>query len=301
MLEFKKIEMTDRELLEGYFKKFGFPVSDNCFGGLYIWQTAFESEFAIFENTVILRGSDGGRHFYQCPIGENAAAAVRRLVEEEGEKLCFCGLCPDEKKFFEQNFGDEFSFVNNRDNSEYVYEREPLCTFAGKKYQQKRNHVNKFTRLYGEPEAVVLCADNLSLISGTEHLWLSEHDSTDIRIIHENSALKKALDSFEKLGLLGVAVRVGEKTVGFGIGERLSDDTVIEHFEKADRDMDGCYAVVIREFAKILPQSIKYINREEDMGLEGLRKSKLSLKPAFMEEKYDGIYVGQGTDNIPLD
>ena len=65
--------------------------------------------------------------------------------------------------------------------------------------------------------------------------------------------------------------------------------------------MDGCYAVVIREFAKILPQSIKYINREEDMGLEGLRKSKLSLKPAFMEEKYDGIYVGQGTDNIPLD
>ena len=120
MLEFKKIEMTDRELLEGYFKKFGFPVSDNCFGGLYIWQTAFESEFAIFENTVILRGSDGGRHFYQCPIGENAAAAVRRLVEEEGEKLRFCGLCPDEKKFFEQNFGDEFSFVNNRDNSDYV-------------------------------------------------------------------------------------------------------------------------------------------------------------------------------------
>ena len=292
MLSFKNIELSDREILESFFEKFGYPVSDNCFGGLYIWQPGFQSQYAVIEETVILRGKDGGRWVYQCPIGKNVKAAAEFLINTRQPDLLFVGLCPAEKAFLERNFEGKFKFINNRDSSEYVYSREALCSFSGKNYQQKRNHVNKFLRLYGQPETVILNGENISLISETEHLWINGHDGEDIRIIHENAAFRRAVENFDELGFMGAAIRVEGKTVAFGIGEKLSEDTVIEHFEKADREMDGCYAVMVQQFARILPPEIKYINREEDMGIEGLRKSKLSLKPVFMEEKYDGIYIG---------
>lgn len=292
MLEFKDITLNDKSFLENKFKEYGFPVSDNCFGGLFIWQPAFKSQFAVYNDTLILRGSVDDKYFYQSPIGKNVSSAVELLIDTVGKELFFSGLCPTEKNFLQKNFDGKFEFTNNRDNSEYVYDRAALCTFAGKKYQQKRNHINKFVRLYGAPEVVALNGKNISLISDTEHLWLSEHNENDPRIIHENTALKRALEHFDELGLIGTAVRINGETVAFGIGEKLSEDTVIEHFEKASREMDGCYAVMIQEFARSLGDEVKYINREEDMGLEGLRKSKLSLKPAFMEEKYDSVFVG---------
>lgn len=292
MLEFKNITLNDKQFLENIFEKYGQPHYGNCFGGLYIWQPAFESSYALYNDTVILRGSFGKGHFYQLPVGKNVADAVEYLIKTEGKELNFTGLSPLEKDFLQQHFGERFKFINNRDNAEYVYERERLCTFSGKKYQQKRNHINKFLRLYGRPETVILHSGNLHLIEETEHLWLVEHDLTDPRIVHEKTAIKRALESFDDLGLTGVAVRVSGETVAFGIGERLSDDTVIEHFEKANRNMDGCYAIAIQQFALSLDDGIKYINREEDMGIEGLRRSKMSLKPIFMEEKYDGVFIG---------
>ena len=291
MFEFKKIKVEDRKTLGKFIEKYGFSYSDHCFGGLYIWQDAYNTEYSVYDNTVIIRGNIDGKRFYQAPVGENFDKAIEYLIHNDSENLCFLAISQHEKERIESVFPDKFRFEFDRDNSDYIYSRQDLSFFKGKSFQQKRNHVNKFIRLYGKPEVISLNKYNIGLIAEAEEHWLYENDSDNDWLIREKKSIKRCIESFDSLEFLGNALMVNDEIVAFGIGERLGKDMVLQHFEKASRKYEGCYAVMTSEFAKSLPDDIVYINREEDMGIEGLRQAKLSLKPIRLEEKYNGFFV----------
>ena len=160
-----------------------------------------------------------------------------------------------------------------------------ISTLTGKKLHGKRNHINKFKELYSynyEP----LTADNMEKIRSFIEEWYQKKAETDASILTEKTALENALKNFEKLELKGGILLVDGKSVAFSIGEQLNQDTALIHFEKADTDYQGAYPMMNQQFVINAWSNLTYVNREDDMGIEGLRKAKLSYYPDIMVEMY---------------
>jgi hypothetical protein len=175
---------------------------------------------------------------------------------------------------------------------DYLYEAEKMASFAGKKLHAKRNYVNRFTAAYPDYVFEPITESNISDCLLTDGLWLYAKDDDEFdNISGEVSALEACLINFCELNADGGLIRLspGGTVIAFAIGERLSGDTFVTHFEKALTDIDGSYQIINRDFTRYVLEKypeIKYINREEDMGLENLRKAKRSYYPDIMEEKF---------------
>ena len=161
-----------------------------------------------------------------------------------------------------------------------------LDALVGKKFQSKRNHVNKFKRTYNY-EYTPITPDRIQECLDLEAEWCKanncdQHEGTG----NERRALVYALHNFEELGLTGGILHVDGKIAAFTFGMPINQDTFGVHVEKADTSIDGAYAMINYEFANHIPEQYVYLNREEDLGIEGLRKAKLSYQPAIILEKY---------------
>ncbi len=180
-----------------------------------------------------------------------------------------------------------FKFVPDRNNFDYVYNAEDLATLAGRKYHAKKNHVNKFKNTYQDYRYLPLTSELTGMCIDNAVEWCKKHgcqqgDGLDM----EKKAIIEALNSFDFLDLAGGAIMVEGKLEAFTFGERLNSDTVVVHVEKANPNIPGMYAVINQEFSSRYWPQFRYINREEDLGIPGLRKAKLSYHPEILLEKY---------------
>ena len=172
------------------------------------------------------------------------------------------------------------------DYADYVYETEKLATLAGKKLHGKRNHINKFKTLYPDWTYESLSDDNVEDCFQMALEWRNQNGCEDDP--EKNAEMCVTLNSlrlYKELGLKGGVLKAGGRIVAFTVGEPLCDDTFVVHIEKAFPDVDGAYPMINQQFVQHECMDYKYVNREEDTGAEGLRKAKLSYKPAFLEEK----------------
>ena len=224
------------------------------------------------------------------PIGKgNADAVVNKLIDDahsQGRDFMMHAAC----HFVDNQLGDEmkerFIMTPNRDNFDYVYYREELATLKGKKLQQKRNHVNRFMKTYpnweyksATPELIKLCIEK-------ENEWYdSNEDYKHQDIDNERQALLFAMNHAEEIGLRGGVLFVDNNIVAFTFGFPINYKTFGVHFEKADINYTGAFTVINQMFANDISEEFVYINREEDLGIEGLRKAKLSYNPAFLITK----------------
>jgi hypothetical protein len=174
--------------------------------------------------------------------------------------------------------------VPDRANSDYVYRTADLRALPGKAYHAKRNQVRRFAELYA-PEVRPLTADLASACLRVQEQWL-EGQRNNESARDESTALVKALRHFDDLRLHGVGVLVGGSVVAFAIGEPLNSTTYVEHFEKALPGYPGAYQFLLQAFAQSLPEGSPYLNREQDLSVEGLRRAKESWRPAFLVDKY---------------
>ncbi len=172
----------------------------------------------------------------------------------------------------------------DRDNSDYVYRVEDLRTLRGKEYHGKRNFVRRFTDLY-HPEVRLLTAAQSPECIHIQERWL-EGQRNNESARDESTALIKVLRHFDDLGLRGVGVFAGESLVAFAMGEPLNTSTIVEHFEKALPGYTGAYQFLLQAFAKSIPEGFLLLNREQDLGIEGLRRATESWHPAQLVEKY---------------
>ena len=245
---------------------------------------------AIMDGFLLLKFWANDELVYMMPIGNGDLTKVLdALVEDahrEGEPFCLLGICSGMCSELEAFMPGKFQFTADRDYADYLYLRTDLATLAGKKFQSKRNHVNKFKRTYNY-EYTPITPDRIQECLDLEAEWCKanncdQHEGTG----NERRALVYALHNFEELGLTGGILHVDGKIAAFTFGMPINQDTFGVHVEKADTSIDGAYAMINYEFANHIPEQYVYLNREEDLGIEGLRKAKLSYQPAIILEKY---------------
>lgn len=264
------------------------------FGTYFIWADYFNTKVCRNKNILFTR-FDLGRTSYLFPKGTKSILGVKNamdLVFEDYKnsdlpELYISGLDISEVIKLEKVCPKKFDFINRRDSFEYVYSSSDLTNLKGKKYHSKRNHIAKFEKNYNWEYEEINIADKKKYIDFFEK-WFAENASREDKVNSgEYGAIIKALDNYKELNFYGGAVTVGGQIVACAIGEKINKKVFVVHFEKALADFDGSYALINREFSKDLFRSFKYINREEDLGIEGLRKAKLSYKPAFLISKFD--------------
>lgn len=288
-MSFKKLQIEDKQKYDVFFENNNRMGCEYTFACNFIWQEVFHSTFDVINGAYVAKTERKGENVYNFPIGEekDILGAMKYILELEKEKTVFRGILKEHIDFINENFPGKFSFSSNRDESDYVYLSENLITLSGKKYQSKRNLINRFCDnsdwIYEE-----VSRENIEECIALNLKWSDERNAlSNVEIRKELGAANTALSHFEELGLEGGLIRLGGKVVAYSIGEKLTDETFVIHFEKADDSIKGAYQIINNEFAKRHCADYKYINREEDNGEEGLRKAKLSYKPEMLIEKFE--------------
>lgn len=284
-MDFRQITVDDKKIFEKKAKENGYGGTETCFADMFCW--GLNSGFDIAEKNgfLYLRGKYKNRTglFYFPPLGKgdyrSALSEIFIDSKEEGLPFRIVSVTENTKKRMEET-GLGFDFAEDRNAADYVYLREDLATLSGKKYHAKKNFVNRFKKLYPGFTVEEINFSNLGECLETTKIWCAENESGTSNSCGDLCAVKIAVANYEKLGLYGILLRVDGKVAAFSMGSRMSEDTFITHFEKALDEYPGAYQTVNFELAKRL--DCKYINREDDVGSEGLRKAKLSYHPDLL-------------------
>ncbi len=301
MLEFKKARLEDiewyREIAEKANREEPRLELECSFGPCYLWGEYYGTKICRFEDFILKGYFNGdGRASFTFPYGTGdkvrAVKAIEEYAAQNGIPLVWGGLTSRQADFINEIYGGEFTFTPNRDYAEYIYETEKLATLAGRNLHSKRNHLNRFKSLY-EYEFEMIDESNKYEALAVAEQWCRSangdggEDGGDDSISSESCAIRKSIENYERLGFKGAIIRIDGKPVAMTMGEEISRDAFVTHFEKALDGYEGLYVAINYCFAKSLGE-YKYINREEDMGIEGLRRSKLSYKPTILLEQLVG-------------
>lgn len=280
MIEFKKPEISDGEWVRDRFLKSGTVDCAYCFGNLIMWQEIYKIEICRIGDFFVSRApkEDGG-YCFCFPKGEGDVEEVISALESEFGGVCFFGLDENDKRLLEKIRPGKYEFISERDSADYIYSVEDLSDLPGKKYHQKRNHISFFEKTYNWSYEKINSA-NIEECMLMNLEWEKKNPDklrtgTDL----EEAAIKRAFENYERLGLVGGLLRVNSKVCAYTFGEKMNDFVFCTHVEKAFADIRGAYPMINREFAKNELSSFELVNREEDMGIEGLRKAKLSYHP----------------------
>lgn len=295
MIPFKDLTLEDKDTIIKYTMNSNRRNCDLSFSNLCSWRFLYNTQFAEVDGFLVLKFWANEKLAHMMPIGEGD---FKKIIEDleanahnEHEELYMLGITPDMKEEIEKAMPGKFRFTPNRDYADYIYLRTDLATLSGKKYQPKRNHINKFKKTYNY-EYVNLGPEHIQECLRLEAIWCKQNGCEKQQgMLNENRAIVYALSNFEKLGLSGGLLRVDGKVAAFTFGMPISHDTFGVHVEKADINIDGAYTMINYEFANHIPEQYTYINREEDLGIEGLRKAKLSYNPVIILEKSEASSI----------
>ncbi len=288
MIRFKPITIDSKEIITSFTMSSSFQNCDFSFVNMYSWQFFYHSEYAVVNGFLFLRFQiEHGRTAYMFPVGNGDKKEIIRILEEDslrtGHPLCLMGITPEITSELELLFPHEFKYIFEREYADYIYNRTDLVELKGKKYQSKRNHINRFYKDY-QFEYLPITPEMVPLCLKLEDEWYGEHTS-DGDLLNERHSMTRALTHLDELGGLGGAIRVNGEIVAFSFGSPINENTFGIHVEKANTKIEGIYSVINQLFASHIPDQYIYINREEDLGIEGLRKAKLSYHPLLLLEK----------------
>lgn len=284
MIAFRDITIQDKDTITAYTMNSCRRNCDLSFSNLCSWRFLYHTKFAIINNFLVFKFWAGDELAYMMPVGEgNLEEVLNELIEDarqEGEPFCMLGVCSCMREDLEAIMPGQFGFTVDRDYADYIYLRSDLATLKGKKFQSKRNHINKFRNTYPDYKYSPITKDRIQECLELEAKWCKANDCDQQEGTgNERRALIYALNHFEELGLTGGILHVNGQIVAFTFGMPINKETFGVHVEKADTSIDGAYAMINYEFANHIPEQYIYINREEDLGIEGLRKAKLSYHP----------------------
>lgn len=262
---------------------------DLAFGTTFLWRDYYKTSFAILGNSLILQIANGGIVMYSSPVGSSdipeMLCALREYCHSRGEALYFCFVPESDLKYYDECFDTVFSTLEE-DWYDYVYDINSLSDFPGRLYHRQKNHINKFVKSNPDAEFIPLTCSNAMLARRYAESWYSRYSDGTAMSLAEEAALFDLLDNWGRCeSFTGGFIETSDGLSGLTIGETVGN-TVYIHIEKAEHDKNGAYQFLSSEYLKQMDNSIKFVNREEDMGIEGLRKSKQSLHPVQLLEKY---------------
>lgn len=293
-LEFRYPQLDDKFTFQKIMSVNNDINSESAFGTSYIWSDVYDLKICIKDDIIFKMVSDGFKG-YEFPKGtrnfdklKEAVLLLKRDFEERGVKeFKFSELLESEVDILEKIFPSKFSYVSNRDEFEYIYDISDLANLSGKKYHSKRNHISKFDKLYNWEYLSISELNLKECLSFFEKWFKINTKEKSLETIPEYNALKKAISNYKSLEFIGGMIKINGEIIASTIGERIGESTLLVHFEKALPEFEGSYSVINHEFCKKHEHQYKLVNREEDLGIPGLRKSKLSYKPKILLKKYN--------------
>jgi len=287
--DFKPLDLEDREQITSVFRAHPPVTSELTFTNLFMWRNHYRFGWSM-AGEVLLVAADppGGQPFALPPVGGDDLTAAFRLLVEHIERVT---AFPEIRRVPEkvaQHYAELLGLDAEEDpaHSDYVYRTESLITLSGRKYHRKRNHLNQFRSAYAyryEPLTAALIGACLEL----QEEWCRLRECVDNQgLLSEEHAIHEALRHFPELDCSGAAIVVDGRVVAFSLGEPLNPETAVIHVEKANPEFPGSYAVINQEFCRHSWSAYTYINREQDLGEEGLRHAKLSYYPDHLVTKF---------------
>lgn len=290
MLDFTALTPENKSVYDAYLKNCGERGCEYNFANLFLWG---RQKATLHQGNLAFFCQFNRRSVYLFPLGENLKPTLDAIISDAHKRGIPCrltSLTAADQEMLEQWYPGQFYFHTDRDSYDYIYSIDALADLAGKKLQKKRNHCNRFRLLHPHCAVCPITDENTPQLLAMLEQWYAQKQQEDpaADFYLERAAITKALKNRESLGMEGLALTVKGKIIAMTLGSFLSEDTFDVQFEKALEGYDGAYSVINREFARYLREKypqLKWLNREDDLGLEGLRKAKLSYCPDRLIEK----------------
>ena len=290
MLDFSPITPEQMALYNEFLMHCGERGCEYNFANLSLWG---RQKATIHEGNLAFFCQFNRRSVYLFPLGENLKPTLDAIISDSRKRGIPCrltSLTRQDIEMVERWYPEQFYFQPDRDSYDYIYSIDALADLAGKKLQKKRNHCNRFQLLHPHCEVAPITDENTPQVLAMVEAWFAEKKAADPTAVYrlEEAAIAKALRCRRALGMEGIVLTHKGRIIAMTMGSFLSEDTFDVQFEKALEGYDGAYAFINREFARFLRQAypkLQWLNREDDLGLEGLRKAKLSYCPDRLVEK----------------
>ncbi len=298
-IEFRDLLKSDKTLLDGYFRRRYYENAHFNFTNFYMWREPYHVQICEEDDVLFMTSEWEGVLQAIQPFGEEermqeAIGKFLRYFEDVGRDFRMVGI--------EESFAEElrlypeaeFEIREDRDAEDYVYLAEKLISLSGRKLHSKKNHLNAFRKLYPQAEYLPITDELITACKIEMNNWYKlrlQDEPEDPFIGWERKAIMEILNDFHYFDLKGGAIRIDKRIVAFTFGEQLNKDTAVIHVEKADPDVRGAYPAINQGFAEHEWSGMTYINREEDMGHEGLRKAKESYKPEKLIKKFNATRI----------
>ncbi len=289
MLEFHSLQLEDLPRLRQFFGYSRSRICDTTPGTVFIWRDIYKTEWAVYNGSLYFKVDYPGLGAtFTLPLGGGRPEHFRQIADYCCRRNMHIAFYPVPKDELEglQEFFPASTAVGERDNFDYLYRAEDLKYFRGKKLSGQRNHVNKFLKTYGSWSFRPIVPEDLPAVKDFLDGYAARWGKGAVTFREDIAKTHEILDNYAAYDLLGGVLLVEGRIVGFSLGEVIGD-TLFTHIEKADRDYEGCYQMLVAQFAQLFAQEgVSFINREDDTGDPGLRTSKLSYHPVALLEKY---------------
>lgn len=298
MLNFKKPEIEDKIWVDECLKHANSMNCEYTFGNVYVWATSYSTEICHYKNFFICRWGRGKERSYSLPLGEGDFTEVINAIIDDAKSLGIkpriYGITEGYRLLLQEAFTGKFEYEYDDAFNDYIYSTEKMASLSGKKYHGKRNHITNFKK--NNPDWCFEKIDDSNIKECIEmhSRWIENRKSDneyDEDYSLEFEAVLTAFDKYKELGFVGGLIRADGKVIAYTMGEgQMNGKCFVSHFEKAPADVQGAYAIINQEFTKNLLMDYQYVNREEDLGIEGLRKSKQSYIPEIWLKKCVAVY-----------
>ena len=300
MLEFKPLLLEAKTLLDPFFCNFGEGSCQHSFAAAFCLKEKYGNRYCIQDDFLFLlreKRCTKTEQVYLFPLGDMTdISATRRAVDtlfedarQNGKKLVFETVTERAKDFLEEQYPEQFNIEEKRNNAEYIFSREKLAELPGKEYEGRRWEVHRFQKEYeGRYSIEELKPAHFEEVKIFSRRWYDDFytEETNAQLRAEENALNLALKHFYELDLHGLVILIDGKIAAFEYGTPLNQNTYDGFVEKADRSYKYIYKMLNNSVAKRCPNTIEWLNWEEDLGHEGLRKMKLSYRPEYLIKKY---------------
>jgi len=294
MFQFKPVTLKSLSEISSYFQCQNYKTCDFTIGGLFMWASFFKYEYAIFNDTLFIKGLSElnlSDTVFSIPVGklpiEDSVAFLIDFCKGKKMKLILSAVPEQIIDFLQSKFSITCTKLENW--SDYLYDLRSLATLSGKLYNKKRNHINKFHQLFSDYSHAKITNSNLPEIISFFQKYNSQNFKNNPIFQQETTMTDFILKHYSDFNFIGICLKINNNVAGFTIGEILHD-TLYIHINKADKNYEGVYEFMnktfISETNKNCP-SLNYVNKEEDVGDEGLKKSKLSYHPVALLNKYN--------------
>lgn len=297
MLTLEEITIEKKELFNRYLKRKCSQNSEFTFTNLFMWRKSYDMRYVILNDMLcIMPQHKGGPRSATFPVGfigeDGKEKDIVPVIEELLAYFKDIGAEPLIRLYDEitvqkltQAFPGKFLITEDVGSFDYVYSVQELSNLSGKRFHAKKNHVNKFMRLYPW-EYRPISAENVAECLQVFEQWYQNRADEVAGLDEEYEAVRELFSNWDKLDVSGGSLWVDGSMIAFSVGEPLCDKMAVIHLEHADTAYEGAFAMMNQQFLKNRWQEFEYVNREEDMGIPGMRKAKESYHPVFMVKKY---------------